>query len=102
VYAVAAFAGGEQETRAARLQSFFASVLSGLFGQGEGGQEEEEMDTRNHNAAAAAAPQLQHNRGEPPANLGFLLGLLLLFVLSSGDGFLGVFLFFLLLDYSIF
>jgi hypothetical protein len=29
------------------------------------------MDTRNHNAAA---PQLQHNRGEPLANLGFLLG----------------------------
>jgi hypothetical protein len=69
---VAALAGGEQETRAARLQSFFASVLSGLFGQDEVDEEEEEgMDTGNHNAAAA--PQLQQNRGEPPANLGSLL-----------------------------
>jgi hypothetical protein len=85
---VAALAGGEQETRAARLQSFFASLLSGLFGQGEvDGESEEEMATRNHNTAAAAAPQLQHNRGEPPANFGSLL-CLSLFVLSSGDGFL--------------
>lgn len=58
---MAALAGGEEGTRAARLQSFFTSVLSGLFGQAEG---EEEMATRNHNAAAAA-PQLRHNRGEP-------------------------------------
>lgn len=63
--AVAALAGGEEGTRAARLQSFFTSVLSGLFGQGE---DELEMATRNHNAAAAAAaPQLHHNRGGVPA-----------------------------------
>lgn len=74
---VAALAGGEQETRAARLQSFFSSVLSGIFGQGEG-DEEEEMATRNHNAAAAAAPQLHQNRGESPVDLGFFLGLALL------------------------
>ena len=60
---MAALAGGEEGTRAARLQSFFTSVLSGLFGQGE---DEEEMATRDRNAAAAAAPQLHHhNRGEP-------------------------------------
>jgi len=62
---VAALAGGEEGSRAARLQSFFASVLSGLFGQAED-NEDEEMATRNHNnAAAAAAPQLRHHsRGE--------------------------------------
>ncbi|KAG8055070.1 hypothetical protein GUJ93_ZPchr0001g32630 [Zizania palustris] len=52
---VAALAGGEEGSRAARLQSFFASVLSGLFGQGEQG---EEMATRNQNDAAP--PQLQN------------------------------------------
>lgn len=65
---MAAHAGGEEESRAARLQSFFASVLSGLFGQAEAEDEDEdeEMPTRNHNAAAAAAPQHHHhNRGEP-------------------------------------
>ena len=62
---MAALAGGEEGSRAARLQSFFASVLSGLFGQAED-REDEEMATRNHNnAAAAAAPQLRHHsRGE--------------------------------------
>jgi cyclin B len=64
---VAALAGGEEGSRAARLKSFFASVLFGLFGQAED-NENEEMATRNHNnaAAAAAAPQLRHhhNRGE--------------------------------------
>lgn len=67
---MAAHAGGEEESRAARLQSFFASVLSGLFGQAEAEDEDEdeEMPTRNHNAAAAAAPQHHHhNRGGAPA-----------------------------------
>jgi cyclin B len=66
---VAALAGGEEGSRAARLQSFFASVLSGLFGQAED-SEDEEMATRNHNnAAAAAAPQLRHHsRGEAHAS----------------------------------
>jgi len=66
---VAALAGGEEGSRAARLKSFFASVLFGLFGQAED-NENEEMATRNHNnAAAAAAPQLRHhhNRGGVPA-----------------------------------
>lgn len=63
---MAAHAGGEEESLAARLQSFFTSVLSGLFGQAEAEDEDEEMPTRNHNAAAAAAPQHHHhNRGEP-------------------------------------
>jgi hypothetical protein len=31
------------------LESFFTSVLSGLFGQGE---DEEEMATHNHNASS--------------------------------------------------
>jgi hypothetical protein len=55
---VAALAGGEEGSRVARLQSFFSTVLSGIFGQGE-----EEMATRNQNVAAA--PQQQQNRGEP-------------------------------------
>jgi hypothetical protein len=55
--AVAALAGGEEGSRVARLQSFFSTVLSGIFGQGE-----EEMATRNQNVAAA--PQQQQNRGE--------------------------------------
>ena len=59
---MAALAGGEEGTRAARLQSFFTSVLSGLFGQGE---DEEEMATRDRNAAAAAAAAPQLNRGGP-------------------------------------
>ncbi|KAG8078226.1 hypothetical protein GUJ93_ZPchr0007g3993 [Zizania palustris] len=59
--AVAVLAGGKEGSRAARLHSFFASVLSGLFGQDVG---EEGMATRNQNAVAA--PQLQ-NRGNVAA-----------------------------------
>jgi hypothetical protein len=56
---VAALVEGEQETQAARLQSFFTFVLSGLFTQGEGDEKEEEkeMATCNHNAAALGREQ---------------------------------------------
>lgn len=69
---MAALAGGEEGSRAARLQSFFASVLSGLFGQADQ-DEDQEMASRNHNAAA---PQLHHhNRGPSgPRILSFLIG----------------------------
>lgn len=70
---MAALAGGEEGSRAARLQSFFASVLSGLF-FGQADQDEDlEMASRNHNAAA---PQLHHhNRGPSgPRILSFLIG----------------------------
>lgn len=71
---MAALAGGEEGSRAARLQSFFASVLSGLFGQADADQDEDqEMASRNHNAAA---PQLHHhNRGPsgPRSLISFFL-----------------------------
>lgn len=69
---MAALAGGEEGSRAARLQSFFASVLSGLFGQADQ-DEDQEMASRNHNAAA---PQLHHhNRGQAHGPLAcFLIG----------------------------
>jgi len=54
---VSALTGVEEGSRVARLQSFFSTVLSGIFGQGE-----EEMATHNQNVAAAPQHQQQQNR----------------------------------------
>lgn len=67
----AALDGGEEGSRAARLHSFFASVISGIFGQGEE-EEEGEMATRSQNVAAA--PQPPQNRGERKQRVSDLWG----------------------------